>query len=324
MAGYVDDHFRVEWPGTVSQSFVLAVKADDRWFAVTFGQGRHYVDDTRMVGDFGLRVTANTVDHDRLRSIATVRLGTVTRHTEQRISVPSRLGAFDVDLDGEWVRSLGGESEQHLVTGLTGSRSLSVEVPDGHRLGDLHELLTFLLGRYRATDYQRWYPFLDWLHGLDRTDPRVVQLDAVLDQALVDGSVNFSVMAPPAQPGDEARVTYRIVGRRGSRNIADSGRRLDALGVRYAVRAAVGSPLDLPVACLDPDGHRVGRYRQLREFLAAEVPLDGGTFVLADGRWFAVSDDYLARLARQLDSIPALGWQRLDPADWYAKDSETT
>ncbi|MGI5125993.1 DUF6119 family protein [Pseudonocardia sp. CA-107938] len=318
-ASYLDDHFDVTWPNSVSRAFVLLAKAGDRWFAVTFGQGRHYLDEAALVMDFGLRVTANTVDPGRLRSMATMRLGSAVRHTQQRISVPSRLGAFDVDLEGEWVRSLGGESDQHLVTGMTGSRSLLVEVPEGHRLGDLHELLVFLLGRYRATDYQQWYPYLDWLQPIDRSDARVADLDARLAHELVTGVADFSILTPLVQPDDEVRLAHRIVAGRNRR------RALDVLGVRHTVRDVGAQALQRQVETIDADGHPIGQRRRLREFLAAQLVDDhGDTFVLADGRWFAVSDDYLQRLDRQLGRIPAWSWNRLDMPDWDPQHSEQT
>jgi uncharacterized protein (TIGR04141 family) len=40
-AGYVDEYFDVDWRHWVTSSMVLLVQAAGRWFAVTFGQGRH-------------------------------------------------------------------------------------------------------------------------------------------------------------------------------------------------------------------------------------------------------------------------------------------
>jgi uncharacterized protein (TIGR04141 family) len=52
-----------------SASAVLLLEAEQRLFAVTFGQGRHLIEPDNFVQDFGLRVVLNTVAPDKLKCI---------------------------------------------------------------------------------------------------------------------------------------------------------------------------------------------------------------------------------------------------------------
>ncbi len=313
----LDEHFDIDWPPSVSSSAAVLAQVADRWFAVTFGQGRHLLRQDRLVPDFGLRVTANTVPPDRMRSISSIRLDATARRTAQGVSVPSSLGAFSVDLHGEWVRSLGGWTDDHLSRGMTGSQSLSVDLgPQRLVLAQLHELLKHLLDRYRSEDYRAEFGFIDLVVPVHADDPLVAGLDARVAALLRTDGREIGIVAPDAQPGDPAPHSY-VLRRRGARRT----RQLDRLGLRGALRE-VDDPLSLVVDALDGEGHRIGRSRPLREHLGGEIEVDGTCFVLAEGNWFRADAERLAELDRDLARIPELDARRLDMPRWFRGDDE--
>jgi|SRR5947209_19846769 len=52
-----------------SASAVLLVPGDGLWWALTFGQGRHLLQDSLYVEGFGLRAALNSLGDDNLKSI---------------------------------------------------------------------------------------------------------------------------------------------------------------------------------------------------------------------------------------------------------------
>ena len=51
---------------TASASGLLLIKADRRYFAITFGYGRSLLDLSKIEYQFGLRVALNSIDHKRM------------------------------------------------------------------------------------------------------------------------------------------------------------------------------------------------------------------------------------------------------------------
>ncbi len=314
----LDGYFDVDWPRSVTASVVLVAQVEGRWFAVTFGHGRHLLREERLVADFGLRVTANAVPADRVRSISSVLLDAGSRRTAQSLSIPGELARFSVDLDGEWIRSLGGETESELSRGMTGSQSLTVRLgPASSDLKHLHLLLAHLLELYGASSYRERFPFIDLVVPLYPGDERVAALDARLVTLLPRAGVDVGVVAPDPQPGDPDVLTYEL--RRGRGRWTT----LDAFGVQCAARD-VDDPLSLAVRALGGD-RAVIWTRPLRQFLSAEVELTGEQrYVLVEGRWFRVDPARLAWLEQRLTAIEEFGHNRLNMPDWYTGWREET
>jgi uncharacterized protein (TIGR04141 family) len=314
----LDGYFDIAWPSSISTSVALLARAADRWFAVTFGHGRHLLREEFLVPDFGLRVTANSVSADRVRQLTSVLLDGTTRRTRQTLAVPSRLSRFTVDLECEWVRSLGGVTDDDLTRGMTGSQSLAVDVSPGWELKHLHELLRHLLHKYEAVGYRSVFPFIDLVVPLHPADPLVPRLEQELLRRLPQLGTDIGIMVPDPQPGETAPSTYWVsTGRGRSHRFL-----LDRLGIRTAVRQA-NDPLRLRVQGRDAEGHAVGPSRSLREFLAAEISLGReGDYVLADGRWFRLDAERSAWLERALAAVTELGPEHIEMPVWYVHDGE--
>ena len=313
-AGYLDEYFTIDWQWSASHSVALFAFVANRWFAVTFGHARHLLRTERLVADFGLRVTANAVPGDGLRSMSALTMDGAPRRTVQRVSVPSATRAFSIDLVGEWIYALGGWTDGELTRGVAGSQALAVELdPSRSHLKQLPDLLAHLLGRYGSSDYREHFRFIDDILPLPPTDQRIPTLNTALVARLQAGR-EFVVVEPAEQPGDDERLWYRL---RGSR---------DRLNTMQVVNAAgrVRDPLMQRVETVD-SRHVVIGTRTLREFLSAEFELPGGEYaVLAEGQWFVVNRDYVARLASDLARVPEWGRDRLDLPRWWEQHSEHT
>jgi uncharacterized protein (TIGR04141 family) len=98
----LNPHLEQEIPAvfTASISAVLIVQYQDRFFAHPFGYGRTFITAHSWVRDFGLRVTLNKINPNKIRSIdskiydgATVRTNPLSK-----TSLPQRARALDSTL----------------------------------------------------------------------------------------------------------------------------------------------------------------------------------------------------------------------------------
>ena len=307
----------VDWPASSVRSVALLAEVAGRWFAVTFGHGRHLLRQDLLVADFGLRVTANTISPDRVRSLMSLLLDAPSRTTSQRLSVPGTMGDFSVDLEGEWVRSLGGLSDDHVSRGMTGSQSLRIDLAaPGPDLAQLHELLKYLLANYEDTRLPGALRFIDLVVPLHRGDRRVERLDAALAALLVRGDRTIGLIEPRPQPGDPIPDAYRLRVPRARRRRVSTCSAFATQSARRATRCTCGSRAstrtastsDRPISCVNASSPRWFWMTN------ATCSRRGGGSCVDPAR--------LAELDRELAAIPELLSERLDMPMWVRADSE--
>jgi hypothetical protein len=97
---------------TQSTRAVMMVQAANRWFAVTFGQGRHLLDRAIYERRFGLKVALNAVDPERLRGAQARTFNDHALHTQRQLSRLSRVEALELDEISAKCADLLAESKQ--------------------------------------------------------------------------------------------------------------------------------------------------------------------------------------------------------------------
>lgn len=82
-----------------SNGAVLVVERKQRFFALTFGQGRHLLESGTWEENFGLRVTLNSVHADRLRSIERKAFDAIASHTRTQAALEGDIIAFGLNVE---------------------------------------------------------------------------------------------------------------------------------------------------------------------------------------------------------------------------------
>ena len=118
-------------PNIPSQSAaaIWLINVHKRLFAVAFGYGRALLAPGSWEEDFGLKVTLNCVDVDRVRSVDRVKLDAIAQHSQIQASRESSIGDFGLDVEQDLLRAVTGKPlTEVLGTRLTGKDSLHVNV----------------------------------------------------------------------------------------------------------------------------------------------------------------------------------------------------
>jgi uncharacterized protein (TIGR04141 family) len=302
-------------PWNVSNSCVLVqaveVNGGTRYFALPVGHGFTALDRTKLESDFGLKVTANIVESDRLRGLQARTLGVVTQQKDVSINKPSEVWELGMDPDREIVKSLSGSPTDHeFARHLYGSDSLAV-----HReltVEELKPFCTLLFERHTEIAYQEKFPFIDRF----RTVTNAAQLN-VLDEELnnrvatrsTDGiSVFFPISTERAAEALELRCDrgYLVLP---EASLAAVYAALDHFDLR-------GGDLirSVHLSALDQDGHRI-HFEPLNQHLAFEGVINGEFYAFSGGRWYRVDPTFLGQVAEQIATIDVLPAGTLPPCE---------
>ncbi len=92
-----------------SNAAVLLAPSGRRTFALCFGQGRHLLAPGAWEENFGLRVTLNSVDPMKLRSVDRRTFDAYTSHTRTQTSIEGDVTAFGLNVEQDLLRAATGQ-----------------------------------------------------------------------------------------------------------------------------------------------------------------------------------------------------------------------
>jgi hypothetical protein len=98
---------------------------DNVHYVATFGQhGDTFLDRSRIVHDFGIKVGMNICDIDKLRRVQTSAHEAISRQTERQASIGASLRAFGINTEAEILRTLAGsvKDARRFIRDLTASK----------------------------------------------------------------------------------------------------------------------------------------------------------------------------------------------------------
>jgi uncharacterized protein (TIGR04141 family) len=285
---------------TASISAVLIVQYQDRFFALPFGYGRTLLTPHSWVRDFGLKVTLNKIDPNKIRSIDSKIYDDLVVSTRKQTSQSSKLGSFELDVNRALLRGVTGEADEHdIFTRITGSGP--VRVTTELAFTRLADILDELVEGYADDAYQQHFP---WVDNVKAVDPVLnAELDQRLTAALAANDLAGAYLAAPEIVDWETihRFSYTEGG-----------------GVLYLELSlpeylAILEDHDIPVTAEVLKRHRVlvqydgsdelHKKWSIYECLVWETTIQQGRFVLLDGIWFEIAANYAAEV---LDYVGAI------------------
>lgn len=285
-----------------SSSAVLFVKRKDRLFAITFGYGRHLLAPGSWEEQFGLRVTLNTVDPLRLRSVDRKTFDAIAAHSRTQTSQAAGVTAFGLKVEQDLLCAATGEPlEEALGKRMTGMDSLTVAVP--LRLGALHGVLDQYLAKFHDTTYREAFPWIDHI-GEVRDPVRRESLDTDLIELLRQeklGDMRAWLSVPDLI--EWARVGgFRYSPKRGDLS-PDLHLRdfFDVLDDRTSLSLATLK--QRRAFAIDVEGEQAIDDWSIYECLYCELEQDGTTYLLSSGKWYRVDRDFVGSVTRAVKKL---------------------
>ena len=90
-------------------SALLLLPSDTHLFALSFGYGRTLLASGSWEEDFGLKVTLNSVDSTKLRSVDRMSFDAIGQHSKIQASREADISEFGLDLEQDMLRAVSGK-----------------------------------------------------------------------------------------------------------------------------------------------------------------------------------------------------------------------
>ncbi len=289
-----------------SKGALIFLPVGQRCFALSFGHVFHNMKDASYEYDFGLRVTLNSVDPNKLKSTDILEPGAARRQRTQ-VPVDSDLTYFDFDRDSTILKSLTGKvKDEHneLFKHATGASNLHLSTavaPEG-----LVALCETLLELYASDAYKTTFPDIQNITPV--RDPSVIgELNGKLLEAFREKSEDLYLTVPDlinyhdnfwaAFAGAGPSLIYDdMYMARYYEYLAQNGEELSDIGIDDLKQHSL--------QLTDEDGTPRERYGIVK-CLIYDTRLGQGaqTYHLCEGNWYKVETSYVAKLQAFLDPL---------------------
>ena len=300
---------------SASASALLVLRVAGRFFAVTFGYGRHLLKPGSWDASFGLRVALNSIEPNSIRSIDRKIFDAIARHTREEASRAGSIDQFGLNIDRDLLRAVVGKpSDENLGRLFAGMDALTATV--GIELRDLPKQIERYFQQWGKTGYKRRYPWVDQIAEIrDRRQQR--KLDEAVVAQIASGNLGRTWLAVP-DPIDWSRVGgFRYSKAERAETHEDIHLRAFLDTLRDPEHLSPETLRRRPVYCLDPNGQHPMEKWTVYQCLYAELRYEGDVALLTGGSWYRIARGFVARVDREVAKIAE------SPFDFPAYDHES-
>lgn len=297
------DGYGLEGVYAASASALLLVKAENRFFAIAFGHGgRHMLLPGVYEERFGLLVTLNAVDPKSIRSVDTKTLESEPMQTREQASRGTETNRFTFDPESDLVRAFTGTpaASENLGSMLVGKDALKISIRT--ELNDIKALLKILLKKFGEKKYIE--------NGFDWID----QMKELQDSKLIE-TLNGKMVAEfnKASPSKLWLTVPDIIDWDDVAGFKYSQKKTEDLKDDLHIQAFKDF-IDKEVTLEDLENHRVHMHCSSTEndkekwkvydCVYCECDNDGSTYLLSNGRWYAINKKLVDKVNSAFGKIP--------------------
>lgn len=293
-------------------SAVLVLSIANRWFALTFGNGRHMLERRSFERDFGLKVALNSVDPERLRGAQARTFNDYALHTLRQSSRLSDIFALEVNVQRDMVTALDGvlrdEAIGNRIDGRDAAR-LTAELDVAAIAPKCAELL-------RLSKEERYKQDFPWVGTIEEIrDPEQVEaVESLAFTALGKREFSRFDLYPPELLATEIVEFRRWPGNRSKVIVEPQSRLLlsEAINAPMSARSAQQAVERFHLVGVDAAGKRVESWTYF-ECLHFETNHEGATYVLDGGCWYRIEPSLVNEVERAIEKLKPSGLE-LPPA----------
>lgn len=277
---------------------VLIVKFNEATFILSFGTGFHMIKPESIERDFGLKVTLNSVDPDKLRSLDKASYDHNPLNSRTQSTRDVDIFNLHLDSETEMLYAVTGSSlVKEFGSHVTGRDSLTIAVETD--LKNIPKILSESLSRYRTNlpDKFSWVENINRVRDLDEIEI----LDIELDDYFSKNELDKFWLGEPEIVDWEGQIGYSFD--------------MYARTPRYSVLSLedyidyLGNELPCVLNMKNNVIHiNDSEYRSIKSWsvyrcLYAEIEYDNNTYILRNGIWYKVNSDFVSSVDSYLSDI---------------------
>ncbi|MDD5531010.1 MAG: TIGR04141 family sporadically distributed protein [bacterium] len=284
-----------------SSSAVLFVKCDKYYFAYTFGYGHNLINPSSIVESFGLKISLNSIDRDKIRSVDTKSLDTVLRSSKIQTSQVSSVDSFGMDIEKDILKAVTGISNDSFFgKQISGSDALYLGLKV--KVIELDPLCKRLLEKFNDKSYKDKFPWVDYITGV-KNPAQINELNDTLVKVIKSKNFENLFLAIPNLVDWEQIEGFKY-------SLADEGLREDIYisdilppDEKIEEKVTLKWLKTKEVLCIGKDGEQIVNSWPLFKCINYESKKGADTFLLTDGEWFKLDTNYIDSINEEIGKV---------------------
>lgn len=298
---------------TSTNRAVVILKVRNRLVSITFGHGRNMIDENTIVEDFGIKVAANLVDTDQIKSINSINIEDVVIDIQRQSSVFSNQSQLRIDTARDILKEIAGAPHRRQGTSspkfLVGTSSLKASKK--FDLINILDDLKFYVRTYYRSDYKK-NGFL-WLDNIKKV--KDAQILNILHDELTNSIVNNTdyIHIAANRPVDWSNLEGFFISGMGKVNKIDnyelsinSENYFNYIrngNSNYNTKAIIGKLKRDSLHVLYSSSSHENLCR-VYDAIIFECDINSSRYLLTHGQWFNVNQNYYNHMLEKLHEIP--------------------
>lgn len=295
----------IEIEANISNKAVVVVKYEENYFSLAYGRGKSIIDDDKIVRNFGLKVSANLIEPNKIKSLNSFSIGEAIILNNKQASILSSQDQMQVDREKEILKSIAGSpKDSSIAKFLHGSDSLNIIV--NYDITKLKDLIEHYYDAYKENHYKdNGFEWIDNIKNVKNKETKK-ELNKKLVTAIDLGEFNNIVVSPNEiiDWGDAEKYIvngigeynefsiydtsfqryFKYIKKRSDDKIIDKLKR-DKIKVKYALNEE-----EIDVA-------------SMYKCIIFETIIEDRKFVLCLGEWYEVDERYYNNIKEKVGNI---------------------
>lgn len=289
---------------SISSGAALVLRTKEAVFVISFGQGRHLIAKEHLTLDFGLKIVLNSVEPTQIRSLDKASNGQKPLNSRNQGVNESNVLELLFDPEQDIANSITGTSKGSFFKGSMISGRDTFSINTDTRLTNIHILLTEIYTQYKSEAYKRDFAFIDDIKRI-RDPDHVIELDNEI-AFMLDNNLNLEncwLTTPSVIDWDfVSGFAFSTKQRSASHPTLKLGTLIEQ--IRESNTAiTVESLRQQNILALDANFDRIHTWKAYK-CLYAEVKTDSGFYLLRNGCWFRIEDNFVERVNESIAKIP--------------------
>ena len=311
----------IKWWKYATNTFsgLLIIDVSERRFAITSGAGRYLINPFAIEESFGFKTVINSVDPSAIRKIEKKTINQNPINSIDQVTRISGLQDFQIDYYTDIVSKIRAKSSiAKLGTTIDGRDSLQISIESN--IEEIPSALSICLDAYKSDAYLEYFPNIDNISTI--SDPELTAaLDNILIQRLNEGDFNSCCASMPEIIQDENFDVFQFSRNRNARRYHDI--ELANCLEKYISKNKSFSKADLErdEVFIRTHGDEIFPRWRVWKCIYSEINNDDQLYILIDGKWYRISQDFIQKLEEQLAQIPIVSY---DLPPWKQHEKENT
>lgn len=279
---------------------MLLLQVNGHPFAISFGYGKSILPDECWVEDFGLIVTLNNIDPEKVRQVDHFSLTAISRHTKTQSGQAVPLHELGVDFDQDLIKEIvGSPTIEGFGQRISGTEQ--VKLTPKTSIDKLPMILDRLYVAYQDKTYLKLHPWVNRFKEVTSNSEKT-RLDSTLLSRLQNSELERTWMAVPDVVDWDVISWFSYRGEESDDHFADIyiDKFLDTIRDKSVL--TIEYLKHRKILALD---HQENVYKDWTAYkcLYCEVDGDKSVYILTGGKWYKIENDFAASVNKFMEEV---------------------